>query len=216
MQDKPRVNVYVDSFNLYFGLLKDQHGCRWLSLTSLSQTLCGQLPQLRQDMAPRIQSIYFFTAHVRATNEDPKKNNRQRVYLRALKHDGVRVIVGYFSRNRRKMRAVDSKRSVRVWHTEEKGSDVNLATQMVRDAAKDEMDAAILISNDGDFKAAVACVRQDFQKDVYVVALVNNRQPTRGLKEAASGILKLSRPLVRRHQFPETIPGTTIRKPPSW
>ena len=215
MPSEIRVNVYVDSFNLYFGLLKDQSGCRWLNLTSLSEALCGKIPEGAQDAAPRLRVIYFFTAHVRATKEDPGKSNRQEVYLRALRHYGVRVVHGYFLRNRRWMRAADTDSPVRVWHTEEKGSDVNLATQMVRDAAKDEMDAAILISNDGDFKAAIACVREDFGKDVYVV-VPRKRPPTRGLDQAASGVMGLSRSFVRAHQFPEKIPGTTIRKPLLW
>lgn len=44
-------------------------------------------------------------------------------------------------------------------HNEEKGSDVNVATHMLKDALDGRIDAAILFSNDSDLKLPVAIVR---------------------------------------------------------
>ncbi len=52
---------------------------------------------------------------------------------------------------------------------DEKGSDVNLATYLVRDAAKSESTTAIVISNDSDLVEPLRVVRSDFGIDVYLI-----------------------------------------------
>ena len=47
-------------------------------------------------------------------------------------------------------------RPVRVMKTEEKGSDVNLATYLLVDAFEDRFDVAVIISNDSDLKEPIA------------------------------------------------------------
>jgi uncharacterized LabA/DUF88 family protein len=49
-----------------------------------------------------------------------------------------------------------------VWKIVEKKTDVNLAVQMYRDAAKGMVDQLVLCSNDRDAQPALAAIRKDF------------------------------------------------------
>ena len=50
---------------------------------------------------------------------------------------------------------------VEVWNTEEKGSDVNLASHLIIDGHKARYDLAVIISNDSDLKFPVHYVRTE-------------------------------------------------------
>jgi len=52
---------------------------------------------------------------------------------------------------------------------DEEGSDGNLATYLVRDAAKAEYTTAIVVSNDSDLVEPLRVVRSDFGVDVYLI-----------------------------------------------
>src|SRR6266699_3050420 len=56
----------------------------------------------------------------------------------------------------------------RVWveKTEEKGSDVNLASHLVRDAFRQQFEVAVLITNDSDLAEPVRIVSQELQMPV--------------------------------------------------
>jgi hypothetical protein len=121
-----RTNVYVDGFNLYYGALKGTP-YRWLDLTRLFQFL---LPK------NEIRAIKYFTALVGARSDDPSKPVRQQSYLRALRTSPiVSVTLGHFLSHPVMMPLADSVggkiQYAKVLKTEEKGSDVNLATQQV-------------------------------------------------------------------------------------
>ena len=59
----------------------------------------------------------------------------------------------------------------RVWvdKTEEKGSDVNLASHLVRDAYQQAFQVAVLITNDSDLAEPVRIVRQELNLPVGVL-----------------------------------------------
>jgi hypothetical protein len=69
------INVYVDSFKLFYGCLKATP-YRWLDLAAFCQT---SLPN------NQINRIRCFTAHVNARPTDPQQPVRQQTYLRALR-----------------------------------------------------------------------------------------------------------------------------------
>ena len=137
-----RTNVYVDGFNLYYGALrKTPH--RWVNLESLFQLL---LPK------NKIQEIKYFTALVSARPNDLSQPQRQQLYLRALATlPKVSVHLGHFLVHEVTMPLVvapgQPQRYVRVIKTEEKGSDVNLATHLLHDAHRDRFDVAVVVSN---------------------------------------------------------------------
>ena len=71
-----RTYVYIDGFNLYYGCLIDSP-YKWLNLKSAVQSILN--------LSDQIICIKYFTARVSATLKDPKKPERQNIYLRALK-----------------------------------------------------------------------------------------------------------------------------------
>lgn len=80
-------NVYIDGFNLYYGVLKGT-AHRWLDLEKMCQVY---LP------GHTINRIRYFTAKVTPTPNDPDIGNRQQVYLRALRTlPSVSIHEGHF------------------------------------------------------------------------------------------------------------------------
>jgi len=104
---------------------------------------------------------------------------------------------------------------VEVHTMEEKGSDVNLAVHLLNDAWKDLYDAAVVLSVDTDLTAPIRMVTQERRKVVYLCAPAR-RPPSRKLTTVSTYIRHIHRANLARAQLPDPIPGTTIRKPPSW
>jgi uncharacterized LabA/DUF88 family protein len=58
---------------------------------------------------------------------------------------------------------------VRVMKTEEKGSDINLATYLLIDAFDDRFDVAVMVSDDSDLKEPISQVRDRFGKKIVLL-----------------------------------------------
>ncbi len=149
----PRTIVYIDGFNLYYGALRGTPN-RWLDVYRMSQlALKGH----------SILKVKYFTAHVKPRPGDPSQHIRQQVYLRALRTvPQVEIYLGTFLVSYPKMvvHPVTSPPSfVTVVKTEEKGSDVNIATHLLMDAYEDQFDVAVLVTNDSDLLMPVQVVR---------------------------------------------------------
>ncbi len=123
----PNAYVYVDGFNLYYGAVKGTP-YKWLDLAALSRFAF-----------PRyfIDRIHYFTARVGRPRggADPSKPQRQQVYLRALGTiPNLDIHYGRFLLTKTRMALVDpppgGPRTAEVFKTEEKGSDVNLASYL--------------------------------------------------------------------------------------
>jgi hypothetical protein len=153
-----RTFVYVDGFNLYYGSLKGT-AHRWLDLFALAKAL---MPHAS------VASVRFFTAKVHG-RDDPNRPTRQETYWKALRATGVEVVEGHFLEHAVSMRAVTPPPpTVRVWKTEEKGSDVNLASYLVRDAFTARFEQALVLSNDSDLAAPVRMVRDEAKLPIRV------------------------------------------------
>ena len=98
---------------------------------------------------------------------------------------------------------------------EEKGSDVNLASHSVNDAWKGSFDVAAVISNDTDLVEPIRMVTAERGKTVALMCPA--RWPAAPqLVRVSTHVRHLHRAMLAAAQFPDPIPGTTIRKPPSW
>ena len=169
-----RTNVYIDGFNLFYGALK-KTPYRWLNVERLCHLL---LPQ------NTIGEIKYFTAMVSARPDDPDQPVRQSLYLRALATlPCVSVHYGHFLTHKVWMPQVpvlgQPQQYVRVIKTEEKGSDVNLATHLLHDAHMDRFDVAVIITNDSDLLGPVRIVREQLGKSVG--ALNPHKNPSRAM-----------------------------------
>ncbi len=102
-------------------------------------------------------------------------------------------------------------------HTEEKGSDVNVATHLLVDVFSDEVDAAIVISNDSDLGYPVSVARGKVP-----VGVINPRNGATAGKLRPPGEVgsthhwgrKLRRESYLAAQLPEEVEG--IARPSSW
>jgi NYN domain len=130
----PTANVYIDGFNLYYGCLKGTR-YRWLNLGAFAKAL---LPATLS-----VHSIRYYTARVSGLARDPLVPRRQEIYLRALA-----------------MPSPAGRRFVRVIKTEEKGSDVNLASHLLVDAFTKDCEVAFVVSNDSDLLEPIRNARR--------------------------------------------------------
>ncbi len=204
--------VYVDGFNLYYGSLK-KPGCRWLDLDALCQKL---LP--KHD----IQLIRYFTARVTGV-VDQNAPVRQQMYLRALRTiPHLEIHFGQFTTHQTWMPLVNppaqGSRKVLVFKTEEKGSDVNLASQLLHDGFKSRCDTAVIISNDSDLAEPVKIARYELGMTVGVLNPHPSRKKSQRLSADASFFKQIRDGAIKSSQFPATLHDATgtFHKPPSW
>lgn len=224
-----RVSVYIDGFNLYYGSLKNTP-YKWLDPYALA---CALFP------ADDVTAVHYFTARVKPTPRDPSVHQRQGIYLRALATlVKVHVREGFFLLKRSRQAKVQplnptnpkipnpANATVDIWLNEEKGSDVNLATQLLLDAFDDNFDLAVVISNDSDLAWPILKVRQKFRKNVGVYKPERPdgypspapRPDSRELKNNARWFRRIEERHLIASQLPPTLTDAvgTIRKPVAW
>ncbi len=199
---KERVTVFIDGFNLYFGINSAYPNFKWLNVYELSQNL------LRPNQ--ELISVYYFTARI---GNNPPKEQRQNIYLSALKSTPTQLIYGHY-----KSKSKNCRRCGHTWQTnEEKMTDVNIAIQMMTGAVKNTYDRAILISGDSDLVPPIKTVQDLFNKKVFVVFPPNRHN--RSVKTLANGSMVLGRGTLGKAQFPASIllkNGHTLAKPTQW
>ncbi len=157
-----KVNVYIDGFNLYYGALKGSP-YKWLDLAALCHRM---LPN------DTVQTIEYFTANVSARLYDLGLPVRQQMYLRALKTIGnLRISYGHFLTHTCRMVLTGSNPPQKVWvdKTEEKGSDVNIASHLLRDGYNRVFELAVVVTNDSDLCEPVRIVRHELNFPVGIL-----------------------------------------------
>ncbi len=208
MPSPPRTIVYIDGFNFYYGAVKDTP-YKWLDYEAFCRLL---LPR------DNIVKIRYFTARISALPHDPQAPARQDTYLRALGTlPLIEVHYGHFATRPRRMPLVaPPHRTVEVLRTEEKGSDVNLAACLLRDAFMGECDTAVVVSNDSDLAEAVRIAQDDAGIKVGIINPHPKRKRSGRLhgtffKQVRAGALARTQlpPVVYDHKGP-------IHKPSSW
>ncbi|MCC6678001.1 MAG: NYN domain-containing protein [Phycisphaerales bacterium] len=206
-----RANVYIDGFNLYNGAVKGTSH-KWLDVAQMSRLL---LPRYH------IGRIRYFTAHISPRPGNPDGPIRQQVYLRALATiPNLSIHLGQFTTHRRRMMRADSTLAspvfVDVLRTDEKGSDVNLATYLVHDAYQQEYDCAVVVSNDSDLLEPIRVVKEVLGRRV---GLINpHPHPSRQLRAFATFYKPIRSGVLAASQFPPLLSDQhgVITKPASW
>jgi hypothetical protein len=212
---KRRAIVYIDGFNLYYGALKGTP-YRWLDLSAFCKC-----------MVPRddVIEIKYFTALVVPRPGKPQTAQRQQVYLRALQTiPNLTVHLGHFITTPTSRPLVTPPKRGSpfrtVWKTEEKGSDVNLASHLLIDGFRARYDVAVLISNDSDLKEPVNFVRHDLNAPVGVLNPHKSRSWALSPPHLPQGSFykPIRRGPVAASQFPETLSDATgsFRRPDAW
>jgi uncharacterized LabA/DUF88 family protein len=106
--------------------------------------------------------------------------------------------------------------TVEVLKTEEKGSDVNIATHLVHDAHSGRFDVAVMVTNDSDLCEPIRVVRHELGLPVGV--MYPGDRLSRQLQPLASFIKPIRAGVLRASQFPPVLTDAVGRfhKPPSW
>jgi hypothetical protein len=220
---RPRLYAYVDGFNLYYSALRNTP-YKWLDLRALFAMLFPDC---------RVVAIKYFTAHVSARPDDPDQPVRQQIYLRALKTlPEVEIVLGTFLSHKRRMLLAcpdpSGQRFADVIYTEEKGSDVNLATHLLCDALEGAFEIAAVLTNDSDLALPVRIAREKFKRKVVLVGYDRRLQERYGkgvrainrqLLEASGGAFKALREShLAKSLFPDELQDSRgrFRKPRGW
>ena len=206
-------NVYIDGFNLYYGSLKNRWPqYKWLNL----QSFCESLLPGRQ-----VNRIRYFTARVQNSQRDPSVADRQQAYLRALATlPKVTIHEGLFTvRNVYLPLSNNPSNIVQVIKTEEKRTDVNLATALLLDCCNNDCDEVVVISNDSDLVTPIQAVHQEFGKQVGVISPQPPKQRSRALAQVASWSYRtINRSHFASNQLPTQLADAhgIFTKPADW
>lgn len=203
-----RVSVYIDGFNLYYGLRsKGWRRYYWLDLRRLAEKLLISNQHL--------VIVRYFTAKILHQTDDPQKKMRQNTYLEALAtRPDLYIHYGYYlSKNR------TCSQCGATWQTyEEKMTDVNIAVELLSDAQNDVFDTAIIISGDSDLSGPINSVCQRYPKKRVIVAFPPERSSFR-LQQMATAYFTIGRKKLSDSQFPDRITktdGYILSKPLKW
>lgn len=219
-----RTIVYVDGFNLYYRLLKDNPHLKWVNPKKLAE----------QALKPsnKVVEVKYYSARVSGrTNPDSPK--RQQIYLDALATvPEITVHMGTFLSSKKFAGLVHPPDFrpplttpmaqpwpdvVKVHKTEEKGSDVNLACHLLLDAFRQNFDAAAVISNDSDLVEPIRIATQELGMVVGLLTPVPHPNPQ--LLKVSSFVRHVRDSHAAAAQFPDPLigsDGTVLNKPAVW
>jgi hypothetical protein len=215
---RPTAIVYVDGFNLYRQKLEHHPDAKWLDLVKLSELL---LP------THDIIGVRYFTADIRPMlGTDPRGPIRQQTYIRALQTDPrVTIYRGTFRVDKRMMVSIPVTLDaaglpvrVRVRKTEEKGSDVNLASYMIFDACRSAADVHVLVSNDSDYATALSLLVNEIGAAWGLFSTVTSPNSVL-LSENPLFVKQLHKAVLLAAQFPDEMQSSTggrLTRPETW
>jgi len=200
-----RAIVYIDGFNLYFGLrTKRWKDLYWLNLHQLSLRLLKPHQSL-------IETKYFTSI----VSTPPDKNRRQATYLEALGTlPNFTIYYGHFLKE-----TITCQRCGYTYTTHhEKMTDVNIATELLSDAFTNRFDVALLITADSDLVGPIQKVHHLFANKRVIVAFPPGRH-SNALKNVARACLHINRGILAKSVFPNKVikpDGFILRRPAAW
>ena len=206
-----QTSIYIDGFNLYYGILKDTP-YRWLNISSL----CNHV---YPDLASGSTTYTYYTARLKPRPNNPDQHFRQHRYLRALRTiSGLNIVYGHFLTHPAIMPRFDPPhRPVKVLKTQEKGSDVNLAVDLLSGGFRGTYDQAIVVSNDSDLARAITVVQKELQKPVFILNPYPH-SPSKALKNCATSVRQIRKSALAKSQFPATLEDARgkFHRPGTW
>ena len=104
--------------------------------------------------------------------------------------------------------------------TEEKRTDVSLASYLLLDGFKREYDQAVVVSNDADFITPIEIVRYElgFKVGLLHPQLNTNIKPSQALRKTVDFYRRIRQGALSESLFPDTLTDAkgTFRKPARW
>lgn len=217
-----RTIVYVDGYNLYYGLLRKTK-LKWLDLFALFRDHA-------LDSSAELLQVRYYTAPVLGRMcDNPDSPQRQRRYLQALRKmypEKIAIIEGKilattpFQRLVKPIAEAPNLKMVQVFDFNEKKTDINLASDLLAGAWTGAYEQAVICSNDTDLEAALATVRRHHPSiRIGLVSPIpgdDHRKISKDLSQHAHWSKPLSSVHLKNAQLPERIPHSALRKPDSW
>lgn len=208
---KPRAFVYVDAWNLFYGALSRGPN-KWLDLNALCTSMLNDY---------RVERIKYYTALLDDREGDGLRPARQKLYLRALRTLGnCEIQYGQFRTHVARLPLAhpepDGYPMADVLKTEEKRTDVNLASHMVHDAHSGRFDVAVLVSNDSDLAEPLKIIKSEIGLKVGV--LNPHEHPVKDIERNATFIKPITRRHLERSQFPARMRDEqgAFERPEAW
>lgn len=221
---------YIDGFNFYYLRMKLHPAWKWLNVKALADRIV--------DPAVTVTAVNYYTADV-SGKIDHDAPSRQRALFRAMSTvPSIKIHKGRFLFGEKWSGLVHpprAKPSTYIWtlpppdvvwvrKVEEKGSDVNLASHLLRDAFLDKFDVAYVLTNDTDLVEPIRIVTQEVGKQVCIVAPCRSRNyrvpiPSPSLAHVSSFTIYIDDGDLAASQFPDPITQagkSDIRRPASW
>lgn len=212
-----RTIVYIDGFNLYFGLRAA--GWRkyyWLDMVSLATKLAGAGRLLVQTcyFTSRISGPPAGATSAWAVGLNAKRK-RQTDYLDALATlPGLHIEFGHYLDKPASCHACGA-----TWTShEEKMTDVNIATALLTDAFQDRFDTAVVVSGDSDLVPPIRAIQALFPQKTVLVAFPPRRF-SNALKNLAGQPRTIYEKALLHSQLPDPVVlpnGFPIPRPPHW
>ncbi len=214
--------VYIDGLNLYYSLKRTPY--KWLNIKKLTENI------LNPSLHKILNNKYFTAISVKS-----ESTQRQDVYLQALKTlKNIEIIYGKHKKRRIKGKLIkyDQKsnkeiitdKTVKIFKPEEKETDVNIASHIVYDVCKKNIDCVVLLSNDTDLKTPLKFVKYRLRKKVAIITptkeLENPNDPILPIKshielrKLSQVNLSIEEHHLKNSQFPDVVSG--ISKPKNW
>lgn len=216
-----RTVVYIDGYNLYYGAIRHT-AYKWLDIYSLFKEHL-LLPETD------LLEVRYYTAPVLGSLcDDPSSPQRQRQYLQALRKihpQHITIIEGKLIKGRATLRLVEpipellELEKVKVSTLTEKKTDVNIASDMVADACRNQVEQVVLCSNDSDMEGALKTIRLHCPAvRIGLVAPTSSpgRHISNDLRQQAHWVKTLSSTDLAPAQLPKKIPSTSIERPDGW
>jgi len=200
-----RVIVYIDGFNLYFGL-KAARWKRfyWLNLQLMAKNL----------LKPGQELVFtkYFTSRISYPTD---KQQRQSVFIEALETlNDLKIFYGHYQSDPQYCKKCGNKEMI----PSEKMTDVNIAVEMMSDAYQDHFDTALLVSADSDLTAPIVTIKSLFPQKRVIVAFPPMRYSAQ-LQRVSDGYLQIGRANLAKSIFPDKIQKADrymLQKPIEW
>lgn len=236
---KPTLNAYIDGFNLYKGSLERRPECKWLDIVGLCKSLepdanLGRVfyftapvkSRFVGDRASDRQATYLRVLEhsgVKIVRGKFRKDARWHRLASMEREEFVQpTLAAHLGLTRLAIKGSWKSAKPDVPMTKvvilgEKGSDVNLASHLLRDVYRGDIDRALVITGDSDLSIPILFTKSE-GVTVHVV-VPGDGQNSASLKSSASSLIRLDVELLRNNQFPDsylTPSGGNIQKPRSW
>jgi len=211
-----RATFLIDGFNLYHSL---EEACRrtcgisvkWLDVKALCNSY---LHIIRNEVNCRVDlaDIHYFSSP--PINHSIDKQQRHELYMRALSSTGIKIHLGKFKKKELKCKICNGKITI----SEEKETDVAIASRLFETCYSAEADSIVLVTGDTDIAPAVRMCQRLFPGKFICFAFPHERTNSE-LQLLCPRSFKISLDSYKSNQFNDSLllpDGIILHKPEQW